>query len=206
MSTIVAVNRGHNAATTLIVDGEVKFYIEEERLTRRKYDGAPLMGLLKVFDYVDNVDHLIVCHTHRDGPKLDWTREDIYVGFIRKMMKNEPFQVHYVDEIHHELHAACAFINSGFETAACLSVDGAGSFLKSDAFTETGYEFESIFRASYPLQFEPVYQHIGTHSRIGMLRLQTDEAEGETIVTEYPGITKAYEAEGFQVYKNLVKN
>ena len=89
MSTIVACNRGHNSATTLVVDGEVKFYIEEERLTRRKYDGAPLAGLLKVFDYVDEIDHLIVCHTHRDGPKLDWTREDVYVGFIRKMMKNK---------------------------------------------------------------------------------------------------------------------
>ena len=194
MSTIVACNRGHNSATTLVVDGEVKFYIEEERLTRRKYDGAPLAGLLKVFDYVDEVDHLIVCHTHRDGPKLDWTREDVYVGFIRKMMKNKPFQVHYVDEIHHELHAACAFINSGFETAACLSVDGAGSFLKSDAFSETGYEFETIFKASYPLQFEQVYQHIGTHSRVGMLRLEDTENNSTTVVTEYPGITKAYEA------------
>ena len=164
MSTIVACNRGHNSATTLIVDGEVKFYIEEERLTRRKYDGAPLAGLLKVFDYVDEVDHLIVCHTNRDGPQLDCTSEDVSVVFIIKMMKNKPFQVHYVDEIHHELHAACAFINSGFETAACLSVDGAGSFLKSDAFSETGYEFETIFKASYPIQFEQVYQHIGTLS------------------------------------------
>ena len=42
MSVIVACNRGHNSATTLVVDGEVKFYVEEERLTRRKYDGAPL--------------------------------------------------------------------------------------------------------------------------------------------------------------------
>lgn len=194
MSTIVACNRGHNGATILMVDGEVIFYVEEERLTRRKYDGSPLAGLLKVFDYVDSIDHLIVCHTHREGPKLDWTREDIYVGFVRKMMKGKTFQVHYVDEIHHELHAACAFINSGFETAACITCDGAGSFLQSDAFSETGYEFETIFKASYPIQFEQMYQHIGTHSRIGVINMEDEFSESRTVATEYPGITKAYEA------------
>ena len=43
MSVIVSVARGHNASTTLMVDGEIIFYLEEERLSRRKYDGSPLM-------------------------------------------------------------------------------------------------------------------------------------------------------------------
>ena len=50
MSIIVSCNRGHNASTTLLVDGEIVFYLEEERLTRFKRDGTPLMGLAKVFD------------------------------------------------------------------------------------------------------------------------------------------------------------
>ncbi len=36
MSIIVSCNRGHNASTTLLVDGEVIFYLEEERLSRFK--------------------------------------------------------------------------------------------------------------------------------------------------------------------------
>ena len=35
-------------------------------------------GMLKAFEYVDHIDHLVVCHTHRDGPQLDWTGEDMY--------------------------------------------------------------------------------------------------------------------------------
>ena len=48
MSIIVSCNRGHNASTTLLVDGEIVFYLEEERLTRFKRDGTPLMGLATV--------------------------------------------------------------------------------------------------------------------------------------------------------------
>ena len=82
MSVIVSVARGHNASTTLMVDGEIVFYLEEERLSRRKYDGSPLMGMLKVLDYVDLVDHLVVCHTHKSGPELDWTGEGLYEDFL----------------------------------------------------------------------------------------------------------------------------
>ena len=52
MSIIVSCSRGHNASTTLLVNGEIIFYLEEERLSRWKRDGTPLLGLTKVFDYV----------------------------------------------------------------------------------------------------------------------------------------------------------
>ena len=164
MSIIVSVARGHNASTTLMVDGEIIFYLEEERLSRTKYDGAPLLGLLKVFEHVDRIDHLVVCHTHRDGPQLDWTGEDLYNGFIRKLLRDDirkpSFHTHFIDTIHHEMHASCAFINSGFETAACVIADGAGSFLESGYFSGVGYEFETIFKAKYPLEFETVFNPI----------------------------------------------
>ena len=34
MHVIVSVNRGHNSATTLMVDGKIVWYCEEERLSR----------------------------------------------------------------------------------------------------------------------------------------------------------------------------
>ena len=117
MTVIVSIARGHNASTTLMVDGEIKFYIEEERLSRRKYDGSPILGLMKVFDYVDHIDHLVVCHTHKHGPELDWTGETLYNGFLRKLARGRfEFQTHHVSAIHHEMHAICGFYNSGFET------------------------------------------------------------------------------------------
>ena len=190
MTVIVSCARGHNASTTLMVDGEIVFYLEEERLSRFKYDGSPLMGLLKVFDYVDHIDHLVVCHTHRHGPVLDWCGDDLYQGFIRKIARKKfDFETHFIDTIHHEMHAACGFYNSGFETAACVIADGAGSFLQMDGVNETFYEFETIFKASYPQEFEIVYKHLGTKAAIGC-----HETQPGVFATEYPGHTKMYEA------------
>ncbi len=190
MSVIVSVARGHNGSTTLLVDGEVVFYLEEERLSRFKYDGSPLLGLQKVFDYVDHIDHLVVCHTHRHGPVLDWSGEDAYQGWVRKLARKRfEFETHFIDINHHEMHAACGFYNSGFETAACVIADGAGSFLQVGEIQDTCYEFETIFQASYPGDFDTVFKHVGTKQAIGM-----QEADDNIFVTEYPGHTKMYEA------------
>jgi len=190
MSVIVSIARGHNGSTTLLVDGEVVFYLEEERLSRFKYDGSPLLGLQKVFDYVDHIDHLVVCHTHRHGPILDWSGEDAYEGWVRKLARKRfEFQTHFIDTIHHEMHAACGFYNSGFESAACVIADGAGSFLQVGEIQDTCYEFETIFKASYPGDFDTVFKHVGTKQAIGM-----QEADENIFITEYPGHTKMYEA------------
>jgi len=190
MSVIVSIARGHNGSTTLLVDGEVVFYLEEERLSRFKYDGSPLLGLQKVFDYVDHIDHLVVCHTHRHGPILDWSGEDAYEGWVRKLARKRfEFQTHFIDTIHHEMHAACGFYNSGFESAACVIADGAGSFLQVGEIQDTCYEFETIFNASYPGDFDTVFKHVGTKQAIGM-----QEADENIFITEYPGHTKMYEA------------
>ena len=152
---ILAVARGHNGSTCLMVDGEIVFYLEEERLSRFKYDGSPMLGILKAFEYVDHIDHLVVCHTHRSGPNLDWTGEHMYEGFVRKIARKKfTFETTYIDLNHHEMHAACGFYNSGFETAACVIADGAGSFLQMKEVPDTLYEFETIFHAEYPEEFE----------------------------------------------------
>lgn len=190
MSVIVSIARGHNGSTTLLIDGEVVFYLEEERLSRAKYDGDPLLGLQKVFDYVDYIDELLICHTHRSGPIFEWTQESVYEGFVRKLARKKfEFKTHYIDNIHHEMHAACGYYNSGFKTAACVIADGAGSFLKIGDISEPCYEFESIFKVNNHTEFETVYKHIGTKESIGYT-----EVEPEVHITEYPGLTKMYEA------------
>lgn len=190
MTIIAAVARGHNGSTTLLVDGKVVFYLEEERLSKFKYDGSPLLGLSKVFEYVDHIDHLVVCHTHRNGPQLDWTGEDMYQGWVRKLARKKfKFETHFIDNNHHEMHAACGFYNSGFESAACVIADGAGSFLQFDGLQDVAYEFETIFKASYPQNFETVWKHLGTKSSIGL-----QNPEENIYLTEYPGHTKMYEA------------
>ena len=44
---IAGITRGHNAGVCLLKDGEVVFALEEERLSRRKYDGLRFSPLIK---------------------------------------------------------------------------------------------------------------------------------------------------------------
>ena len=60
---IAAIARGHNAGVCLLKDGEIVFAIEEERLTRQKYDGGPYASMMKILEYTDKLDFLCVAHT-----------------------------------------------------------------------------------------------------------------------------------------------
>ena len=207
-----AVTRGHNGASCLLKDGELVFYLEEERLARRKYDGGPMAGLLKMKEYTDKLDALVVAHTDslEKAGKIDWSRDDYITALARKIGLIDRYQmatphpeVHDVGMIHHEMHAACAFYNSGFETAACLIVDGAGTFIPLGDDT-IGWELESIFQASYPGKFITKYKHIGvrgpatTFEKIQVPHAHRGRSEEDglhdVIFSDHPGITKTYEA------------
>ena len=45
---IAAIARGHNSGVCLLKDGQLVFSIEEERLSRKKYDGGPLASMIKI--------------------------------------------------------------------------------------------------------------------------------------------------------------
>ena len=206
---IAGITRGHNGATCLLKDGEVVFYIEEERLSRKKYDGGPLAGLLKIKEYTDKIDYLVVAHTQplTEAGKIDFTGDDMYTGFARKIgLINQHFDGHKHPQvidlgmIHHELHAACTFYNSGFKEAAVLIVDGAGTFVPLGE--TTGWELETIFAASYPANFSTKFKHIGvrgpqtSYEKLNCPHENRGKPEDlhDVIFTDHPGITKCYEA------------
>ena len=59
---ISGIHRVHNAGVCLLKDGKIVFSIEEERLTRLKYDGGPLASILKIKEYTDRLDYLVIAH------------------------------------------------------------------------------------------------------------------------------------------------
>lgn len=211
---IAGLARGHNATVCLLKNGEIVFSIEEERLSRYKYDGGPFAAMMKIKEYTDRLDYLVVAHTQKlsdTAGRIDFTGDDVYTGFARKMglidrkadIHNHP-QVIDLSHVHHKLHAACAFYRSGFDEAVALIVDGAGTFIPLNWGREEiiGWETESIFKCNYPAEFKTMYKHIGTRgpntcsvakefpSHLYDEPNQTHEA----VLSERAGITKVYEA------------
>jgi carbamoyltransferase len=214
---IAGITRGHNAGVCLLKDGELIFAVEEERLSRRKYDGGPIASLLEIQKYTDKLDYLVVGHTQlmeRDCGHLEYSNEPIYVGMARKLgliedVEPDPDKMHPqvvdVGNVHHKLHAAAAFYRSGFEEAAALVVDGAGTFIQFDVMghTETVWETETIFDCKFPNTINTTYKHLGTRGPCCTNYVPKMEAAmaypGETgffsyTLDETAGIVKAYEA------------
>ena len=57
---IAGIATGHNAGVCLLKDGEIVFAVEEERLSRTKHDGGPILSMMKILDYTDKIDYLVV--------------------------------------------------------------------------------------------------------------------------------------------------
>lgn len=213
---IAAIARGHNSGVCLLKDGEIVFSIEEERLTRQKYDGGPFASMVKIKEYTDKIDYLVVAHTQslkETAGKVDYTGDDVYTGLARKLglidrkvkdLHSHP-QVIDLSHIHHKLHAACAFYRSGWEDAVALIVDGAGTFFP---FNTGGndvtwfWETESIIDCAYPARFKTLYKHYGTRDNVGFAYIPDfpsnsmgeENSTHEALISDRCGITKVYEA------------
>tara|TARA_B100001057_G_C22861571_1_gene954736 strand:- start:1021 stop:2844 length:1824 start_codon:yes stop_codon:yes gene_type:complete len=217
---IGAITRGHNGGAVLLKDGKLVFAIEEERLSRKKYDGGPYASMIKFKDYTDKLDYLVVAHTQplEESSRVDFSGGDVYTGLARKLglidgkdsaysMEGKHRQVIDLSHIHHKLHAACSFYRSGFESATAVIVDGAGTFIpmniNAGAFSEEfmTWECESIFTCNYPDAFKTLYKHQGGNgpypgTHVNQIASDREGEEGfhELVLDDSAGITKAYEA------------
>jgi carbamoyltransferase len=210
---ILGISRGHNAGACLLKDGKILFAIEEERLSRTKYDGGPYAAMMKVKEYTDKLDYIFISHTQSlesTAGKVDFTGDDIYTGLARKMglierkcdLYNHP-QVIDLSHQHHKIHAACAFYRSGFDDAVAVVVDGAGSVRNAKFANDhiSLWEVETILNCSYPAGFKTLYKHSGCRDPIVDKVTMDDSSEylGEegthiSLITGHAGITKTYEA------------
>ena len=187
---ILAINPGHNGSAAFTSDGELIFYVEEERISRSKYDGNPFRAMLNILQTF-SVDELIIGGTSSQLHQLPWTNEDAYTALVRKF--NPGVKVTLMGHLHHLGHAASTFYGSGFETAAAIVVDGAGSLQtekigQTDQFAQ-GYETESIYHCSYPHDFNAVYKRYSNgDGNSSYYDNGIQEFDGSTT------ITKAYEA------------
>lgn len=164
---IVGVSRVHNSAVTLLKDGDIVFHVENERLSNLKYDSYPFHALSELPKYADKIDHLAIAGVGPTLPAEYFDKNDIYSTYVSRLNKTYFDHGMYVYDLwseHHKLHAACAFYNSGFETAICIIKDGMGSeypindprFLPGTLGRENG----TTFLASYPANFKEIDKNV----------------------------------------------
>ena len=101
---IAGISRGHNASLCLLKDGEIVLSVEEERLSRYKYDGAPYHAMMKILDHTDRLDYLVISHTQEDHSYVDFRGGGVYHAIASKLRLIEgPNQVLDMHKWHHKM-------------------------------------------------------------------------------------------------------
>src|SRR5215469_7385789 len=185
---ILGVNMYHaDASAAIVVDGEVKFAIAEERLNRRKhFGGFPVLAIKACLDAVgaeiSDVEHVSVGQDTdanlakklryalanpaeiRNFIRLRQRKQAI--NNVRSLVAKEldfdsaklRFQEHHVE--HHLAHIASAYYCSPWEKAAGFSYDGSGDFVTTMMARCEGNDIKVLERVFLPHSLGSLYTMI----------------------------------------------
>src|SRR3954467_1132488 len=185
---ILGLNMFHaDASAAIVVDGEVKFAIAEERLNRHKhFGGFPALAIKACLDAVgagiSDVEHVAVGQDSEANlaKKVQYALSNPakILNFIRLRQRKEAmrdvrsliakaldvdpaklrFQEHHLE--HHIAHIASAYYCSPWESAAGFSYDGSGDFVSAMMARCEGSEIEVVDRVFLPHSLGSFYSMI----------------------------------------------
>lgn len=185
---ILGLNMFHaDASAAIVLDGEVKFAIAEERLNRHKhFGGFPALAVKACLDAVGakitDVDHVAVGQDSDANlvKKVQYALANPakILNFIRLRQRKEAmrdvrallakalvvdasqlrFQEHHLE--HHVAHIASAYYCSPWEKAAGFSYDGSGDFVSTMMARCEGNDIEVLDRVFLPHSLGSLYTMI----------------------------------------------
>jgi len=185
---ILGLNMFHaDASAAIVVDGEVKFAIAEERLNRHKhFGGFPVLAIKACLDAVgakiSEVDHVAVGQDSDANlaKKVQYALANpakilnfIHLRHRKEAMRDvrsltanaldvDPaqlkFQEHHLE--HHIAHIASAYYCSPWEKAAGFSFDGSGDFVSTMTARCQGNDIEVLDRVYLPHSLGSFYTMI----------------------------------------------
>ncbi|MFL6304346.1 MAG: carbamoyltransferase [Candidatus Sulfotelmatobacter sp.] len=185
---ILGLNMFHaDASAAILLDGEVKFAVAEERLNRHKhYGGFPALAVKACLDAVGakiaDVEHVAVGQDSDANliKKVQYAVSNPakVLNFIRLRQRKEAmrdvrsllakalhvsqqqlkFQEHHLE--HHIAHIASAYYCSPWEKAAGFSYDGSGDFVSTMMARCEGNDIEVLERVFLPHSLGSLYTMI----------------------------------------------
>jgi carbamoyltransferase len=169
---ILGISASHNGSVCLLKGDEIVVAIQEERLSRLKrhriHPAEHSMAVAYCLSYAGveprELDLVVICIQGRSQDQLN----DIRLNPLLNVISN---QIPTIFIPHHYGHALSAFATSGFEEAAILVVDGAGSPVADftaeersvvNGSFEDAWETISLYSAS-GTSLNPLEKHVVEH-------------------------------------------
>lgn len=135
MTLVLGIHCGHEASCAIVEDGVLLAAVQQERVTKVKYDGQeclsnrlPVEEVLAIAGRTLAQVDLIVTEFQAAGVAGVGLQRPL---FTADFMLFDPFDKRHWVTSHHLAHAASAAFASGFESAAVLVSDSAGSSSES---------------------------------------------------------------------------
>jgi carbamoyltransferase len=138
---ILGINTSHNGSVCVLKNGKINFFLEEERVSKSKYDYLPI-DLLKIVSKKYKIDEIVIGGLNL---ALAEKKDVLYFSLLELLFPNTPIS-NYLNE-HHLCHAASSFFNSKFSKCLGVVIDGNGSYINSSKGTKA--ETESIYKLDY---------------------------------------------------------
>ncbi len=183
MALVLGFNATHDACAALVRDGSVVMAVEEERLSRVKHHfglplraidlclrsaGAEMRDLEHVAFYMDPSLWLrsFGWYFVKGLPRsLAFTKRKpalwrSFVGVERRFREATGFRGRFHVVEHHAAHVDSAFWPSGFDSAAALTVDGAGESVTTLLARVDASGIRRIADARYPLSVGKVWEAV----------------------------------------------
>lgn len=137
MTITLGIHCGHESSCAVVRNGRLVSAIQQERVTRRKYDGQeflsnrlPIQEALSLADATINDVDIIVSSFQAAGPSgVGLQRPLVSPGFAAF----DPFDTRHYVVSHHLAHAASTAYPSGFAEATVLVSDSAGTTSRNGA-------------------------------------------------------------------------
>ena len=174
---ILGLNAYHgDTSPTLLRDGQLVAAVEEERFSRKKHAaGFPSLAVKECLRLSGvspaQIDHVAIsrdpkANLHKKvlfalqkGPKVTQLVRDRLANVAKVRSVEETLAaslgvpslkapLHRVE--HHRAHVASAYYASGFDDAACLSIDGFGDFVSTMTATGRGNRIKVLDKVEFP--------------------------------------------------------
>lgn len=135
---------GHDKGAVIIEDGKVVIGITQERITRKKHDGAWVGGIVPFESINYCLDALEITYKEIDFWVYSTTEENDTVE--KQLYEAIPtFNFEKLKFIpHHLAHAYSSFFSSGFDEAAVIVADASGSILNYKNKTHLWYDADDF--------------------------------------------------------------
>lgn len=198
---ILGISPFHDSSVCIINDGYIEKFYKEERLNGVKRCRNPFSSINKILENT-KVDAAVIASPSNNDETLG-----LYKAYLEENMQIK--DIVDLSEEHHLQHASLAFYNSGFDQALVFVIDRNGSQIKNLC-----RESESVFVASYPHTFLPIYKNywlenmsFAKHSSLELYeKFKNLDYEIEIDCASTHGLVKTYESATTLIGQHVLEN